>query len=223
VFEDAVRIEADAAVAAAKARSLTDVEHAQARADDIGAQWAHAKSQLVGEYPWTRAFDAGLAAELARLGGDAHETAEAAAVAAAAFDEISLLYWATYFRLRQAEGLLTEGGDSQWPGTQLLADVRTNAQTYGFGGLLQAATAIARIHQLRLGPRRATVDGEEALSDREREVLALMVEGKSNAEIAAVLFISTRTARAHVSNVLHKLGVATRVEAVADAHRRGLV
>jgi DNA-binding CsgD family transcriptional regulator len=75
----------------------------------------------------------------------------------------------------------------------------------------------------RFGPGRTTVDGDAALSDREREVLGLLVEGKSNAEIADLLFISTRTARAHVSAVLHKLGVATRVEAVADAHRRGLV
>ena len=54
-------------------------------------------------------------------------------------------------------------------------------------------------------------------------MLALLVEGRTNPEIGEALFISPRTARAHVSNLLRKLGVSSRVEAVADAHRRGLV
>jgi two-component system, NarL family, response regulator LiaR len=61
------------------------------------------------------------------------------------------------------------------------------------------------------------------LTDREREVLALLVDGMSNPEIATQLTISRSTARAHVSNILSKLGVARRAEAVSLALRNKLV
>ena len=63
----------------------------------------------------------------------------------------------------------------------------------------------------------------DALTQREKEVLALMVEGSSNPDIAKKLFISRSTARAHVSNILSKLGVSNRAEAVAFALRNKLV
>jgi ATP/maltotriose-dependent transcriptional regulator MalT len=61
------------------------------------------------------------------------------------------------------------------------------------------------------------------LTAREREVLALVADGRSNSEIAQELFISRKTASVHVSNILSKLGVQTRVQAAALAHRRGLM
>ena len=60
------------------------------------------------------------------------------------------------------------------------------------------------------------------LTDRERDVLALLAAGKSNPEIARVLFISAKTASVHVSNIMAKPGVRRRGEAAALAHRLGV-
>ncbi len=62
-----------------------------------------------------------------------------------------------------------------------------------------------------------------ALTQREREVLALMVDGVSDEEIAVRLFISRRTASKHVGAILEKLEAPNRTAAVTVAHRRGLV
>ncbi|NIM96469.1 MAG: response regulator [Anaerolineales bacterium] len=61
------------------------------------------------------------------------------------------------------------------------------------------------------------------LTNREQEVLVLMVEGLNNPEIAERLSISPSTARAHVSNILSKLGVSNRAEAITLALRSKLV
>ena len=59
---------------------------------------------------------------------------------------------------------------------------------------------------------------ELGLTERELEVLRLVAAGRSNREIAGELFISPKTASVHVSNILGKLGVASRGEAAAKAH-----
>jgi DNA-binding CsgD family transcriptional regulator/tetratricopeptide (TPR) repeat protein len=61
------------------------------------------------------------------------------------------------------------------------------------------------------------------LTAREREVLALLAEGRSNREIAGHLFITAKTASVHVSNIMAKLGAASRTEAVAVARRHDLL
>ena len=61
------------------------------------------------------------------------------------------------------------------------------------------------------------------LTEREREVLALMVEGLNNTQIAGRLTVSPSTIKSHVSSVLSKLGVASRTEAVTLALRNHIV
>jgi DNA-binding NarL/FixJ family response regulator len=62
-----------------------------------------------------------------------------------------------------------------------------------------------------------------ALTAREREVLALLCKGMPNKLIERHLAISFGTVKCHVRNILSKLGVASRVQAVIEAHRRGLL
>ena len=65
--------------------------------------------------------------------------------------------------------------------------------------------------------------GSGLLTPREAEVLDLVAQGRSNGEIGSQLFISTKTASVHVSNILAKLSARTRTEAVAVARARGLL
>ena len=69
--------------------------------------------------------------------------------------------------------------------------------------------------------RAVPADPVEALglTSRERDVLRLVSAGRTNRQIAEELFISPKTASVHVSNILGKLGAASRTEAAAIAHR----
>jgi DNA-binding NarL/FixJ family response regulator len=60
------------------------------------------------------------------------------------------------------------------------------------------------------------------LTPRERQVLALVAGGATNREVGATLFMAEKTASVHVSRILAKLGVRSRTEAAAVAHRTGL-
>lgn len=84
---------------------------------------------------------------------------------------------------------------------------------------LGAAPLVAELRPLaRPASTPATV-----LTPREREVLLLVAAGRSNREIGEQLYVSTKTASVHVSNILAKLSVHTRTEAAAVARRRGLI
>ena len=78
--------------------------------------------------------------------------------------------------------------------------------------------------------RRLQTEGREdrgervaSLTERESEVLPLLVAGKSNIEIAAALFISPGTAKNHIASILDKLEAENRIQAAVEAVRRGLV
>ncbi|HEY0238442.1 MAG TPA: AAA family ATPase [Friedmanniella sp.] len=74
-----------------------------------------------------------------------------------------------------------------------------------------------------VGRSDASGAGGDVLTPREAEVLGLVAEGSSNREVGQRLFISTKTASVHVSNILAKLGARSRTEAVSIARRRGLL
>ena len=85
-------------------------------------------------------------------------------------------------------------------------------------GEMHLDPAVAR--QLTAALRAPRV-GAVTLTPREREVLALIADGRSNQQIATALVVSERTARTHVSNILAKLGVASRTQAALWAVREG--
>ena len=62
-----------------------------------------------------------------------------------------------------------------------------------------------------------------ALSDRELEVLRLVTEGMTDAQVAERLFVSTRTVNAHMRSILRKLGARSRATAARLAEERGLL
>ena len=93
----------------------------------------------------------------------------------------------------------------------------------GGGGQGTFTVPAGRIAEAFVGPPQARPDAAFGLSNREREVLALIVQGRTNREIGERLFISQKTVGVHVGNILAKLGVSGRVEAAMVAVRLELV
>jgi NarL family two-component system response regulator LiaR len=81
----------------------------------------------------------------------------------------------------------------------------------------------ARIVRELYGARRDEPNAFRELSDRELEVLKLIADGLNNAEIAGRLYVSEKTVKSHVSNILGKLHLADRTQAAVYAWRQGVV
>jgi DNA-binding CsgD family transcriptional regulator len=137
-----------------------------------------------------------------------------------------------YALLRHAEALAAAG--ERAAAGEAVRESSELAERMGAEPLLDEIRAFERAARLQPDaadaddtaptPDRAPDDElqEFGLTAREREVLILIADGRSNGQIAELLFISRKTASVHVSNILAKLGVATRVEAAAMVHRMGL-
>ncbi len=105
----------------------------------------------------------------------------------------------------------------------LLKDVQPDALA---DGIRQVSQGLAVLHPriaARLMNRTGAPPSLADFTQRERDVLKLLAEGLSNKEIAGRLFISEKTVKTHVSNVLQKLGVADRTQAALLAVRQRLV
>jgi DNA-binding CsgD family transcriptional regulator len=167
-------------------------------------------------------------AELARAEGR-HEP-ELWAAAEAAFHKEERPLELAEVRYRYAEALLARGPDAREAAGSLLARAHATAEELGARPLAAETAALAQRARLPLdAPPRPEEDPRAAgpadpaeslgLTARERDVLRLVADGRTNRQIAEELFISPKTASVHVSNILGKLAVATRGEAAALAHR----
>jgi DNA-binding NarL/FixJ family response regulator len=89
--------------------------------------------------------------------------------------------------------------------------------------MMPIGDAIALALATNLGTREAaTAETANMLSRRELDVVRLLVDGRSNQEIAEILFISPHTAANHVTNIMNKLGVESRTAAATWAVRQGI-
>jgi DNA-binding NarL/FixJ family response regulator len=100
--------------------------------------------------------------------------------------------------------------------------VAVTAAAQGFT-VLPATLAAQWLRAPRAEPSASSADPPEPLTPREREVLELLGDGRSNRRIAELLGISEHTAKFHVASVCGKLGASSRTEAVSQGVRRGLI
>lgn len=106
---------------------------------------------------------------------------------------------------------------------ELLDAIRTVAVGEALLSPGPTARLIERFLRSPSMPTAGTGDGPECLSEREREVLALVARGLNNTEIAEALGLSPLTAKTHVSRIMGKLGVRDRAQLVIVAYESGLV
>lgn len=158
------------------------------------------------------------------------------AAAAREWDRLRRPYRAALARLHEAEAQV-EAGAREAAAEAAAAGLAT-AQTLGARWLVRELTALAGRARLALaetdeaaapgktdgaGADEAdAVAGAFGLTPRERQVLALLAEGATNRQIGKALYMAEKTASVHVSRILSKLGVHTRTQAAALAHRQHL-
>ncbi len=185
-------------------------------------------SPVAAGVPEVTAWHATGLAERTRQEGRSDPAAWEAAVTA--WERLGQPYRIAYGCFRQAEALMAGSGDRDAAGAVLRRAAEITGRL-GARPLDGEVKALAQRARLPLAPpAEATAPAaapptpaeQLGLTPREAEVLALVAAGRSNSQIAAELFISPKTASVHVSNILAKLGVSTRVEAAAIAHRLGL-
>ncbi len=181
----------------------------------------HLDSYVGSSSPAARAYRALTDAEGLRRDGAPAVAGWQAAVAA--WSEATDAWPLAYARFRLGEALC--GVEDRAAAAGVLRSAATAAERMGAHPLLEEVRALARRARVPLDDAAAPPSSGTpfGLTEREREVLALVAAGRSNGQIATTLFISPKTASVHVSNILAKLGVAGRVEAAALAHRHGLV
>jgi ATP/maltotriose-dependent transcriptional regulator MalT len=220
-----VRVEADRA-------ELARARHPGSPAGDDGTATAllerlgqAAAGPAAAGIPELAAWHATALAERTRQEGQSDPAAWAAA--ATGWERLGQPYRLAYARYRHAEALLAGAGDRD-TAAAVLGHAADITGRLGARPLDAEVRALARRARLALTPPASgsaqagdapTPAEQLGLTPREAEVLALLAAGRTNRQIAQELFISPKTASVHVSNLLAKLGVASRIEAAAVAHR----
>jgi DNA-binding CsgD family transcriptional regulator/tetratricopeptide (TPR) repeat protein len=129
-------------------------------------------------------------------------------------------------RLRAAEARLAGSSkrstSARHEATEQLTRARNIAVELPAPPLVARIEDLARRANLTVETVGAPPSGNFGLTRREQVVLTLLAKGRSNGQIAHELFISTKTASVHVSNILRKLGVANRIEAAEHARLHGI-
>jgi DNA-binding CsgD family transcriptional regulator/tetratricopeptide (TPR) repeat protein len=217
-----VRVEADIAQRARDLREKAEERGAIARAR-IHVQRLRAAAQDGGpvESAW-RAFGV---AELARARG--RNDPGPWLKAAAQWDAITRPYQAAIARWRAAEAYV-EAGNRPAAAEAARAGLEGSSKL-GARWLAEEIAVLGERARLELVvgdsavPPPSPSDGDEAdpfgLTPRERQVLALIADGATNRQIGAALYMAEKTASVHVSRILSKLGVRSRTQAAAVAHR----
>ncbi len=150
-------------------------------------------------------------------------------VRAALGDQVARADFQTALELFSALGLAFEAAQSRVALARVLAshapaaaveEARLALATFERLGATRDADAAASLLRELGAPARTFPKGYGTLTKRENEVLSLLAEGCSNADIAARLYISRRTAEHHVARILSKLGLRNRAEAAAYALRK---
>jgi DNA-binding CsgD family transcriptional regulator/tetratricopeptide (TPR) repeat protein len=219
----ALAAEGDLAERARAAGDQAAVKEHQAIGEDLleraraALQRARDKGRQVG--PEAVAWLARAEAEWTRVEGRSDPAGWAASADAFGY---GYLYEEARCRWRLAEALLGDG--RRLEAAEAATAAHEIAERLGARPLLAELEALGRRGRLDLGVEPPGQPGAAVpgLTPRELEVLRLVAAGRSNGQIAETLFISRKTASVHVSNILAKLGVHTRTEAAAAAHRLGL-
>jgi DNA-binding CsgD family transcriptional regulator len=217
----ALRVEADWAEAARPGGA--DVADTRAMADQLIAGMRQMAGAADAPLPETVAWLATAEADYARV--HRRDDAQTWAGVANEWDRIGQPYPAALARYRQADALLRHRGDRTQAATAARAALEV-ANRLGAEPLAADLRGLAQRGRLDL----AAVSGQTPaqpfthlnITPRESEVLAQLALGRTNRQIAEALFISEKTASVHVTNLLRKLGVTSRVQAAAIAQRTGL-
>jgi DNA-binding CsgD family transcriptional regulator len=212
----AVRIEAAALDAARLTGHRADPAAARTRAERVLATAQDAVTRIVSAggcaSPVFELFLTLIAAELSLIPGPG-DPARWDQIAAS---ELADPYLAGYARLRQAASLLTRRRHRE--AAAALRDADQAARRLAAAPMRAEIATLARRARIDLavpGPVPLPDPDPLGLTPREREVITLLSDGLSNAEIARTLYISEKTASVHVSNILRKLGVTSRIQAAA--------
>jgi DNA-binding NarL/FixJ family response regulator len=155
--------------------------------------------------------------------------AEATAAIRAAYPDTQVVVLTTYADDQSIIAALSAGATGYLTKDATRDDIRRALEAAAAGqSVLDPAVQAKLIQAAQAGAPRdeqtgAPLPRPDGLTEREAEVLSLIAQGRSNAEIAAALYVAEATVKTHVNRIFAKTGSRDRTQAAAYAHRHGLV